>query len=135
MAGLPQIVLPLALRGALVAGISLTGRGRSERGPRGNASRGARWARRRDLRPLRVAADGAPPGRLLLGVLPGVARPAGLAAATAQALGGACRARQRQERSPAAHLGDPGAPGSGVVHRSDRFHGSARQYLVTADRL
>src|ERR1700689_4628806 len=86
MAGLPEIVLPLALGGALVAGISLTGRGRPERGPGRDPARGARWARRRDLRPLRVAREGAPPGRLLLGVLPGVARPTGLAAETAQSL-------------------------------------------------
>jgi type IV secretion system protein VirD4 len=33
-----------------------------------------------------VAGEGAPPGRLLLGVLPGVARPTGLAAETAQSL-------------------------------------------------
>src|SRR5580692_1116981 len=60
----------------------MTGRGRMEHSARGSA----RWARRRDLRLLRVAADGAPPGRLLLGVLPGVARPTGLAAETAQSL-------------------------------------------------
>ncbi len=47
---------------------------------------GARWARRRDLRPLLVGADRAPPGRLLLGVLPGVVRVSGLAAETAQSL-------------------------------------------------
>src|SRR6202161_3519607 len=86
MAGPSEIALPLALGGALVAGISLTGRGRPERGPRRDAARGARWARRRDLRPLRVPAEGAPPGRLLLGVLPGMARLTGLAAETAQSL-------------------------------------------------
>ncbi|HEX4127915.1 MAG TPA: type IV secretory system conjugative DNA transfer family protein [Acidimicrobiales bacterium] len=83
---MPDVVLPLALGGALFAGISWQGATKAERArPRGGAT-GARWARRRDLRPLRVAADGAPPGRLLLGVLPGVARPVGLAAETAQSL-------------------------------------------------
>ena len=85
MTGLSGVVLPLGLGGALFAAISMTGRGRMERSARG-AGRGARWARRRDLRPLRVAADGAPPGRLLLGVLPGLARPTGLAAEAAQSL-------------------------------------------------
>src|SRR5580692_1617510 len=60
----------------------MTGRGRMEHSARGSA----RWARRRDLRLLRVAPDGVPPGRLLLGVLPGVARLTGLAAETAQSL-------------------------------------------------
>src|SRR5580692_8764033 len=60
----------------------MTGRGRMEHSARGSA----RWARRRDLRLLRVAPDGVPPGRLLLGVLPGVARLTGLAAEPAQSL-------------------------------------------------
>ena len=53
---------------------------------RGGTRTGARWAKRRDLRPLVVPVDGAPPGRLLLGVMPGVARRSGLAAETAQSL-------------------------------------------------
>ena len=91
MASLPDVVLPLALGGALFAGVSWQGVSwqgatRAERGrPRG-APPGARWARRRDLKPLRVAAESAPPGRLLLGVLPGVARLTGLAAEPAQSL-------------------------------------------------
>jgi type IV secretion system protein VirD4 len=93
VAALPDVVLPLALGGALLAGVSLTGEGgisltgrglagRSHRDP----ARGARWARRRDLRRLRVSPEGVPPGRLLLGVLPGIARLTGLAAETAQSL-------------------------------------------------
>ena len=157
MTGLPEIVLPLALGGALVAGISLTGRGRPERGPGRDASRGARWARRRDLRPLRVAAEGAPPGRLLLGVLPGVARLTGLAAETAQSLvvvGPTQSGKTTSLAVPAIlgwrgpvlaasvksdllrhTLGDAGAPRAGVVHRPDRLHGRTGQHLVTADRL
>jgi type IV secretion system protein VirD4 len=85
VAGVTSIVLPVALGGALLAGISQTGGVWRDRS-RGAARRGARWARRRDLRLLRVSPDGAPPGRLLLGVVPGVARPAGLAAEKAQSL-------------------------------------------------
>ena len=83
--GLASLVLPLGLGGALVAGISQAGGtwgGRSRRKP----SRGARWARRRDLRPLLVTANAPPPGRLLLGVCAGVARQTGLAAERAQSL-------------------------------------------------
>jgi type IV secretion system protein VirD4 len=83
--GLTALVLPLALGGALLAGISQIGTGWAQRSGRQTA-RGARWARGRDLRPLLVAGSGAPPGRLLLGVLPGVARQRGLAAETAQSL-------------------------------------------------
>jgi type IV secretion system protein VirD4 len=83
--GLTSVVVPVALGGALLAGIS---RGQSVwtglRG--GGARRGARWARRRDLRPLLVGADETPPGRLLLGVLPGAARRSGIAAEPAQSL-------------------------------------------------
>ena len=93
MTALPEVVLPLAVGGALVAGVSVTGEGRISLTGRGwtgrrhpDPARGARWARRRDLRPLQVAPEGAPPGRLLLGVLPGVARLTGLAGETAQSL-------------------------------------------------
>src|SRR5271163_4347605 len=87
MASLPDLVLPVALGGALLAAISWQGAGgaRAGNGSRGT-DRGARWARRRDLRPLRVAPESAPAGRLLLGVLPGVARLTGLAAEPAQSL-------------------------------------------------
>ena len=85
MAGLPEVVLPLALGGALVAGDlarrrrdgAADGRGRPVRTtataaagrPLGAAARPAPAARRR--RPALL------PGRLLLGVLPGVARVVG----------------------------------------------------------
>jgi type IV secretion system protein VirD4 len=87
VASLPDVVLPIALGGALFAGISWQGAGgaRAATGSR-RTDRGARWARWRDLRPLRVAAEGAPPGRLLLGVLPSVTRVIGLAAEPAQSL-------------------------------------------------
>jgi type IV secretion system protein VirD4 len=85
VAGLTEVVLPLALGGALVAGISHTGGARAGR-TRDGTRKGARWARRSDLRPLLVGADSAPPGRLQLGVLPGVARLCGVAAESAQSL-------------------------------------------------
>ena len=85
MTGLTSVVVPVALGGALLAGLS-QGRTSWTRPHRSATRRGARWARRRDLRPLLVAADVVPRGRLLLGVLPGVARHSGLAAETAQSL-------------------------------------------------
>jgi len=84
--GLVAAVLPVALGGALLAGISYPGGARSMPRRRG-APRGARWAGRRDLRPLLVAPDPpAPAGRLLLGQVPGTWRPAGVAAEPAQSL-------------------------------------------------
>jgi type IV secretion system protein VirD4 len=84
---LPDVVLPIALGGALFAGISWLGTGGvgAAKASR-RTDRGARWAGWRDLRPLRVPAEGAPPGRLLLGVQPGLARLTGLAAEPAQSL-------------------------------------------------
>jgi len=79
------VVLPVALGGALLAGISYGGAGWLAPHQR-RTRRGARWARRRDLRALLVRAQVAPPGRLLLGVVPGVARPPGIATEAAQSL-------------------------------------------------
>ena len=86
MAGIASAVLPLALGGALLAGISSRGGTRPQLPGRRSTRRGARWATRRDLRPLVVKADLPPAGRLLLGVLPGVARLSGVAAETAQSV-------------------------------------------------
>ena len=87
MSGVAAVVLPFALGGALLAGIS---HGNGERpGPllgRRSTRRGARWATRRDLRPLVAKTEPLPVGRLLLGVLPGVARHSGVAAETAQSV-------------------------------------------------
>ena len=68
------------------AGASYRGGERFGPGGRRRSRRGARWARRRDLRALLVRADAPPPGRLLVGVLPGVLRPSGIAAESAQSL-------------------------------------------------
>ncbi len=85
MTGLTAEVVPLAVGAALLAGISSRDLARWTPGRRpGSPRRGARWARRGDLRALRVRAEPAPPGRLLLGVLPGgVAGGLGPAAAIA----------------------------------------------------
>ena len=80
MTGLVATVLPVALGGALLAGFSYPGGARSMPRRRG-APRGARWAGRRDLRPLLVGPDPpTPAGRLLLGEVPGTWRPSGVAA-------------------------------------------------------
>ena len=82
------VVLPVALGGALVAGISYGDGSRllsRRRGP-GGTRRGARWGRRRDLRSLLVGARTPPVGRLLLGVLPGLTRSVGVAVEPAQSL-------------------------------------------------
>jgi len=82
--GIAAVVVPVVLGGALVAGVSSRGgtwQAPRRRGPR----RGARWARRRELRPLLVRGDVPPPGRLQLGAVPG-ARRARIAAEPAQSL-------------------------------------------------
>ncbi len=84
MAGITAVVVPVVLGGALVAGVS--SRGGTWQAPRGRGPRrGARWARRRELRPLLVSADVPPPGRLPLGVIPGLRR-ARIAGEPAQSL-------------------------------------------------
>jgi len=96
---LSSVVVPVCVGGALLAGVSYrtggvlpTGRARPAGlsaggfGRAGRGRRGARWATRRDLRRLLVGSDGVPPGRLLLGVVPGVWRPAAVAAEPAQSL-------------------------------------------------
>ena len=85
MAGLTTAVAPVALGAALVAGLSYA-RGSRTRAGHGTRRRGACWARRRDLRPLLVRADLPPPGRLLLGAVPGRARSSLVATEAAQSL-------------------------------------------------
>lgn len=85
MTGLAAAVLPVALGGALLAALSYRGGARPEP-VRSATRRGTRWARRRDLRPLLVTAETPPAGRLLVGVVPGLVRPAGVAAERAQSL-------------------------------------------------
>ena len=85
MTGLVATVLPVALGGALLAGFSYRDAGWSS-GRRRAATRGARWARRRELRVLRVRPCQPPPGRLVLGTVPGVLRPTALAAEPAQSV-------------------------------------------------
>ncbi len=85
MSGLEASALPLALAGVLVAGVSsrdslLPKRQRSDR------RRGARWARRRDLRPLLVDTRDQASGRLTLGVIPGTVRTRTVAAEPNQSL-------------------------------------------------
>ena len=57
MSGLTAAVLPRGLGGALLAGMSYGAAARAVPG-RSGLRRGARWATRRDLRPLRVEVDG-----------------------------------------------------------------------------
>jgi len=84
VAGIAAVVVPVVLGGALVAGVSSRG-AMWPAARRGGPRRGARWARRRELRPLLVKGDVPPPGRLQLGAVPGVRR-ARLAAEPAQSL-------------------------------------------------
>jgi type IV secretion system protein VirD4 len=73
MTGLTAVVVPVAVGAALWAGISSRDVLRWAPGRRPNgatrARRGARWARRNDLRTLLVRAEDAPRGRLLVGDL------------------------------------------------------------------
>ncbi len=85
MVGVAAAVLPVAVAGVLLAGYSYRD-GVRPPASRRRTRRGARWARRRDLRSLLVEAEAPPTGRLLLGVVPGVARTAGIAAEPAQSL-------------------------------------------------
>jgi type IV secretion system protein VirD4 len=80
-------LVPLALGGALFAVVSARGslslpRPRS----RGPHARGARWARRKDLPRLLLDHRADPLGRLVLGTVPGVVRPALVAAERAQSV-------------------------------------------------
>ena len=85
MNGLEVAVLPMALTGALVAGVSSRD-SLLPRHARRDGRRGARWARRRDLRPLLVDGHDRAPGRLVLGVVSGTVRPRTVAAEATQSL-------------------------------------------------
>jgi type IV secretion system protein VirD4 len=83
--GLSAGVLPIALGGVLFAAISYKGSLTPQVGRRA-AHRGAKWAGRRDLRPLLVAPGPPPAGRLLLGTRSGIIRPSGVASEPAQSV-------------------------------------------------
>jgi type IV secretion system protein VirD4 len=85
ISGLTAAVLPIALGGTLLAAISYRDT-ISKVGQRGTTRRGARWARRRDLRALLVDHADPPAGRLVLGTVPGIARVTGVAAEPAQSV-------------------------------------------------
>jgi type IV secretion system protein VirD4 len=98
MTGLSAEVVAVAIGAALLTGISYRNVLRwapARRSGPTRPRRGARWARRSDLRPLRVRADNAPSARLLLGVLTtgtaggtglGLSRATGIAAEPDQSL-------------------------------------------------
>jgi type IV secretion system protein VirD4 len=79
------MALPLALAGALVAGVSFRD-GHFPRSARHGARRGARWARGSDLRPLLVDGRIRPSGRLVLGEFPGTVRTRTVVAEATQSL-------------------------------------------------
>jgi type IV secretion system protein VirD4 len=78
-------LVPLALGGALFAVVSARDSLSPPR-PRRQSERGARWARRKDLRTLLFEHRVAHPGRLALGTVPGVVRPALVVAERAQSV-------------------------------------------------
>jgi type IV secretion system protein VirD4 len=88
MNGLSSAVLPLALAGALLAAISYRDCGvAARRGrTRGRPRTGARWARRHDLKALLVDPERPPRRRLVLGTVPGITRPVGVATEPAQSV-------------------------------------------------
>ena len=85
MPGIEALVLPLALGGALVAGISSGDLRRRPAGVR-PSRRGARWARRRELRILSLRRGTSAAGRLTLGKIPGSLSALTVAAEPAQSL-------------------------------------------------
>ena len=85
MPALADAIVPLALGAALYAAAS-SGPSAGLGGRLRRRSRGARWARRRDLSPLCVPRDGAFEGRLALGTMPGFVHPTLVAAERAQSV-------------------------------------------------
>jgi type IV secretion system protein VirD4 len=85
MSSLEDHIVPVAVGIALWAGVS--SRDLTRLVPRRQRTRrGAHWASRRDLGPLRVKAGATPAGRLLLGTVPALAGPEGIAAEPGQSL-------------------------------------------------
>ena len=85
MLALTASLLPLALGGVLLRRGLLPARPLLGR-ERGGGGRGARWARRDDLRALLLDRRAAHPGRLGLGTVHGLLRPALVAAEQAQSV-------------------------------------------------
>jgi type IV secretion system protein VirD4 len=84
---LSTVVLPLALGGALFAAVSVRHAPATPRRSRpGQRGRGARWARRSDLRSVLVDPRAAHPGRLVLGTAHGAIRPGLVVAERAQSV-------------------------------------------------
>jgi len=85
MSDLSSAIFPLAMGGVLFAAVS-TQRSISLPWPRRPNGRGARWARRHDLRPLLLGHRALHPGRLVLGTMHGRINPALVAAEQAQSV-------------------------------------------------
>jgi type IV secretion system protein VirD4 len=84
---LVSAILPVAAGGTLLAAYSSRSSLRSLGWPRhGGRRRGARWARRADLRRLLLSPGAPHPGRLTLGTIPGVVRPWRVVAEPAQSV-------------------------------------------------
>ena len=154
--GLTATVMPLAFGGAVIAAYSFRHGGGPERRLTGR-SRGARWARRRDLGPLLLPLRRPHPGRLALGATAGGGSPASGGGRTGAVVGGGgadperedqrpgraghigvggTRAGgQRQERPAATHPTTPSRIGPGVVHRSDPVDRGTGQRMDPARRL
>jgi len=126
VSGLAATVLPVALGGALLAGIFSRG-GTRAHARRPGARRGAHWARRRDLRPLLVDGRSRTPGRLTLGVLPGVVRITTVAAEPVQSLVvvGPTQSGKTSSLAVPAILGWPGPVVAASV-KSDLLRDTAR---------
>jgi type IV secretion system protein VirD4 len=84
--GLTSAILPVAVGGVLLAAVSARHDVTLPWGRHGATNRGARWARRRDLRPLLLARKTPRRGRLVLGTTAGVMHALGVAAERAQSV-------------------------------------------------
>ena len=97
LASSPDLWVTLVIGGSVAIGFGctrITGGARTpgrpsgglRSGAPGSGRRGARWATRRDLKPLRIRSGARPAGRLVLGRLPGVAGRAWAAVEAGQSL-------------------------------------------------